>query len=200
MLKHLQTLTFLLAFFSFITACSEAEVPEPASPDKEIIDDDFVTYIIAKNNHFTDNNISEVKVNKLKFIVQFDSSARYQTVDKNNQADINKLYGFSDCTSFHQTNSARFGWRWLNNQLEIFAYTYQNQVRQEKFIKAVDLNKAYTYELEALDNKYIFKLDDKIVEMPRGCTGNPVKYKLFPYFGGDEAAPHEIKIRIKEIE
>jgi hypothetical protein len=200
MFKYLQILTSILAFSGLLTACSQDDMTEAVSPAKEIADNGFTTYIIAKNKHFTNNNIGELKSNNLKFIAKFDSSAIYKTLDKNNQADINKLYGFSDCESFHQTNSARFGWRWLNNQLEIFAYTYQNQVRQEKFIKAIDLNKEFSYELEALDNKYIFKLDGKIVEMPRGCAGNPNKYKLFPYFGGDEAAPHDIKIQIKEIE
>ncbi|RDC63253.1 hypothetical protein AHMF7616_01854 [Adhaeribacter pallidiroseus] len=37
------------------------------------------------------------------------------------------------------------------------------------------------------------------MEMSRGCSGTSDKYKLFPYFGGDETAPHNIKIEIKEL-
>jgi hypothetical protein len=38
------------------------------------------------------------------------------------------------------------------------------------------------------------------VQLPRHCTGsNYTRYKLFPYFGGDEVAPHRIKIKITEL-
>jgi len=30
-------------------------------------------------------------------------------------------------------------------------------------------------------------------------TATAVGYKLYPYFGGDEAAPHDINIWIKEL-
>ncbi len=188
-----------IAISVLFTSCDKIEKIVPNDP-KENTEDGFTTYIIQQNNHYTNNNIGLVTSNKLKFIAKFDESAVYTTADKANQADINKLYGFSDCGSDHQSNSARFGWRWYNNQLEILAYTYKNQVRSEQFITAVELNKEYEYELEALDGKYVFKLDGKTVEMERGCSGNSNKYKLFPYFGGDETAPHEIKIQIKDLE
>ena len=196
--------TILLAYASFaFVSCDAIEKLAPVAPTENITDpnsDPFTTYLIEQNNHFTSNNFGLVKSNKLKFIAVFDESAMYTTVDKTNQADINKLYGFSDCSTDHQSNSARFGWRWYNNKLEILAYTYKNQIRSESFIAAVELNKEYEYELEALDGKYVFKLAGKTVEMERGCVGISDKYKLFPYFGGDEVAPHQIKIKIKEIQ
>jgi hypothetical protein len=159
----------------------------------------FTVYTIPQNQHNTSNNIGEVASSKIKFIAKFDNSAIYTTTDKINQADINKLYGFSDCNSMHQNNSARFGWRWYQNKLEIFAYTYKNKKREVKLIQAIELNKEYVFELEAANNKYVFKLEDKVIEMPRGCSGNYLKYKLFPYFGGDEVAPHKIRIFIKDL-
>ncbi|QMU28276.1 hypothetical protein [Adhaeribacter radiodurans] len=188
-----------LALTVLFTSCDEIEKIILDEPKEETYTG-FTTYVIPENNHYTNNNIGLVTSNKLKFIVKFDKSAVYITKDKGNQADINKLYGFSDCGSDHQSNSARFGWRWYNNQLEILAYTYKNQTRNEEFITAVELNKEYEYELEALDGKYVFKLDGKTVEMERGCSGNSNKYKLFPYFGGDETAPHNITILIKELQ
>lgn len=39
-----------------------------------------------------------------------------------------------------------------------------------------------------------------IVKMPRGCgSKKSVGYKLFPFFGGDEVAPHEVKIEIVDL-
>lgn len=200
MLKNLLFTLIGLIVYSCLTSCqADDPIAEPTSEIKQISEPGFITYTILKNEHYTSNNIGSVKSDKLKFMVVFDSSAIYTTLDKSNQADINKLYGFSDCGSLHQANSARFGWRWYHNQLELFAYTYRNQIRYEKFIKAVDLNKAFTCEIEAQADKYVFRVDDTIVEMERGCAGYYDRYKLFPYFGGDEVAPHDINILIKEI-
>jgi len=190
--------TALIAYCLLFTSCDQLEDLASLKPESETTDA-FTTYIIPQNAHFTSNNFGVVPSNKLKFLAKFDASAMYTTIDKSNQADINKLYGFSDCSSDHQSNSARFGWRWYNNQLEILAYTYVNQKRIESFITAIDLNKAYEYELEATDTTYVFKLNGQTVETERGCAGSSDKYKLFPYFGGDETAPHAIRIEIKEL-
>jgi len=197
MLSNFLAITFAASCLLF-TGCELVNklVPEEATVKSE---NEFTTYLIPEKGHFTSNNFGIVPANKVKFLAKFDESAQYVTIDPFNQADINKLYGFSDCSTDHQSNSARFGWRWYNNQLEILAYTYVNQVRREKFITAVNLNQAYEYELAATDTTYVFKLNGRTVEMDRGCSGNSDKYKLFPYFGGDETAPHTIKIEIKEL-
>jgi hypothetical protein len=197
MLRNLLFITLAVSNLLF----SGCEMVDKVVPEENINipEDEFNTYIIPAGNHFTSNNFGLVQSNKLKFLAKFDESAKYATINPTNQADINKLYGFSDCSTDHQSNSARFGWRWYNNRLEILAYTYVNQTRIEKFITAVELSKAYEYELEATDSTYVFKLNGQTIEMKRGCSGNSDKYKLFPYFGGDETAPHAIKIEIKNL-
>ncbi|WP_462255410.1 hypothetical protein [Ferruginibacter sp.] len=48
--------------------------------------------------------------------------------------------------------------------------------------------------------EYIFKSGNITVTMPRYVTSAEVKgYQLYPYFGGDETAPAEIYILIKEL-
>jgi hypothetical protein len=123
----------------------------------------------------------------------------YTLANSANQADINKLYGVSDCGTEHHTNSARFGWRWLNGQLEIHAYTYQNKKRNTAYIGTVALGKPSIFEIKIEDNRYTFSLNDKKVVMERNCTGTGEGYQLYPYFGGDEVAPHDITISIKEL-
>lgn len=57
----------------------------------------------------------------------FTKETAYRTKNPSNQADINKLVGFSDCFSLHHhRNSARFGWAWEPEQMvmKLFAYTY----------------------------------------------------------------------------
>jgi hypothetical protein len=42
-------------------------------------------------------------------------------------------------------------------------------------------------------------VNDKTTAMPRTSKAAVAKgYKLFPYFGGDETAPHDINIWVKE--
>ncbi|WP_051360011.1 hypothetical protein [Adhaeribacter aquaticus] len=186
----------LLAIALFSQSC-EVDPVNPELPKEERI---AKIYLIPKNEHSSNNTIQLLGNNRIKFKTKFDNSAIYLSKDPVNQYDINKLYGFSDCRTAHHTNSARFGWRWLNKRLEVLAYTYKDGVRYEQFISAVDLNTEYVYELECLENKYIFRLNGETVEMERGCNDNPQKYKLFPYFGGDEVAPHDITITITDIE
>lgn len=159
-----------------------------------------VIYFIRSGAHYaTSNPLKKTTTTRLKFEVTFDSSAVYTTVDLANQGDINKLYGVADCGAMHQTNSARFGWRWYNNQLEIHAYTYLNTKRQSAYMGTVALGRKSICELELGDQAYTFWLDGKQVTLPRACTGAGAGYQLYPYFGGDEAAPHDIQIIIREL-
>ena len=48
-------------------------------------------------------------------------------------------------------------------------------------------------------SNYIFSLNDSTTIVPRkSVTAQAEGYKLFPYFGGTEMAPHKISIWIKE--
>lgn len=169
-------------------------------PNKSQEDGDGGTrYVISEGKHDVSHLPSyQEGVAVLKFQAKFDNTAIYAAVKENNQADINKLYGLSDCNSLHQVNSARFGWRWYNNQLEILAYTYNNKVRDFKLIGTASINAYHQYKIEFTTDSYVFSLDNKTVTLPRNCSGTADGYKLFPYFGGDEVAPHDVSVWIKE--
>jgi hypothetical protein len=84
------------------------EVQQPTPPPAT--NDGWIDYNIAKGEQYCDKNTYKpVSLTEMKFMVKFDSSAVYQTVDPDNQGDINKLYGFSDNNQDHHTNSARIG-------------------------------------------------------------------------------------------
>jgi hypothetical protein len=187
------TVLFGLAFVVF--SCEELEQIRVDEPEEKA-----VLYVIPSGEHYARQSAYRaLKVSTIKFSAQFDNSAIYKTVDEKNQGDINKLYGVSDCNTPHQTNSARFGWRWYNNKLEIWAYAYVNTERKSTFITAVALNSSNVYELSFTNSSYIFKVNDVAVTLPRSCQNEADGYKLYPYFGGDEPAPHEIKIRIEDL-
>ncbi len=160
---------------------------------------DMTTFTILEGRHRAVNRMSLVTKDALVFQVMFDESAIYATTDPANQADINKLYGFSDCNSHHQTNSARFGWRWLNNQLEILTYVYKDEIRTSKSFGAIPINETLDYALHIEGSNYVFTLNGHSITMERGCSDTGlVKYMLWPYFGGDETAPHDITIWLEE--
>lgn len=161
--------------------------------------EDYRVFTISKGEHRSTSSIQLVNTNRLRFRAIFDSSAIYKNTKAENQADINKLYGFSDCFSAHQENSARFGWRWYQGNLEIFAYCYYRGERISQLIGTIELDRSYIYEIEMQESKYIFRLNDRIKEIKRNCRGRSFGYKLYPYFGGDEVAPQEIKIKIQDL-
>jgi len=162
----------------------------------------FIKYTIAQGNQYCDQNeFAAVETNEMKFIVRFDSSAIYQTVSAENQNDINKLFGFSDNNSEHHKFSARFGWRWSSNALHLFAYVYNAAEMISKEITTVDIGKEINCSILVNDRHYIFTTNSISIEMPRMATTEKGKgYQLYPYFGGDESAPHEINIWIRSLD
>lgn len=117
-----------------------------------------------------------------------------------NQLDINKLYGFSDNNAVHQQFSARFGWRWSDSALYLFGYTYNNGIRAYKKLGSVKIGTENFCSIKVDSTSYIFTLNDAVDSMERkSSTPDAVGYQLYPYFGGDELAPHDINIWIKQI-
>jgi hypothetical protein len=160
----------------------------------------FEKYTINQGQQYCDKNaFSQIRLSELKFTVRFDSSAIYQTIHPANQFDINKLYGFSDNNALHHDFSARFGWRWSDNALRLFAYVYNNGIQTNKELGTVAIGAENNCSIKVAADKYIFTLNGKADTMPRASTtAEAVGYKLYPYFGGDEFAPHTISIWIKE--
>ncbi|WP_345162372.1 hypothetical protein [Nibribacter koreensis] len=197
--------TLLLTFLSFTSAiffssCSIEELITPAQTDVPPATEEGINYQITAGRHETTNPLKTFTKSKIKFEVKFDSTAIYTTKDPNNQADINKLYGMADCGAFHHVSSARFGWRWYKGKLELHAYSYKDGKNTSTFITDIDLNKSYVCELTLTDGKYTYQVKNNKVEHERSCSGQGQGYQLYPYFGGDEKAPHTINIKIKEIQ
>ncbi|MEQ8473529.1 MAG: hypothetical protein RIC35_20195 [Marinoscillum sp.] len=179
---------FLVLLISLSLFGCEPEYSEP-----------YTSFLLPEGSHGQSLRAETLQSTKCYFKAIFDESAIYQTEDPVNQYDINKLMGFSDCNSVHHVNSARFGWRWLDDLLEIHAYVYVNGERFSELVGVVPLNEPSSYEIAITKETYRFKLNelDEVV-MPRGSTCDQgAYYMLWPYFGGDETAPHDIKIKIQ---
>src|SRR5579875_284418 len=158
-----------------------------------------VDYVINQGQHDCNQNAYKIiETSQLKFVVRFDSSAIYQTASLENQYDINKLYGFSDNNADHHQFSARFGWRWSDGALRLFAYIYNNGVMSNKELGTVAIGIENNCSIQVTATTYVFTLNGQTTEMPRLSTTPKAKgYLLYPYFGGNETAPHNVHIWIK---
>ena len=165
---------------------------------EEKIDLPFNKYTIKEGAHYSTHAVELLQSDILSFDAKFDETVIYTSSSEENQWDTNKLFGFSDCNSLHHENSARFGWRWLNGKIDILAYCYVDGNRIIEEFGTTMPNEVNHYEIELTDSFYIFRLDDQVLNIERSkpCDVGGY-YLLFPYFGGDDVAPHDINIYIR---
>jgi hypothetical protein len=157
---------------------------------------DYTTFTIKEGKHRSTYALRYSKDTVFSWNIMFDSSAIYKCVDSVNQYDINKLIGWSDCGSNHMENSIRFGWRWLNDSLEIHWFKHEHGEFSFDLIKRVTLEETHYYELTISTWDYQLSVDGVYVHVPRNCPRNYRRYQLYPYFGGQEVSPHDINICI----
>tara|TARA_R100001463_G_scaffold28613_4_gene65564 strand:- start:1826 stop:2431 length:606 start_codon:yes stop_codon:yes gene_type:complete len=135
------------------------------------------TYTIKKGNHYSGKRFRPFfKKRKLIVNIAFHKGCRYKGSDQLNE-QINKAVGFGELN--HHKNSTRLGWRYnsFNDNIDLFNYEYINGKRTIIYNKTVEFDKHYKVIL-ASSKPYWFG-----------------KY-LFPYFGGKEPAPHNVKISV----
>lgn len=196
----------ILWAFVFLMLLSSCKKTVDAVAEKEIAGNaatiQFTKYTIRQGQHYCDQNkYKTVETGEMKFVVKFDSTAVYQTESGENQNDINKLLGFSDNNSDHHQYSARFGWRWSKNALRLFAYVYNEGVRTSKELTTIAIGANITCSIKISGSYYLFTVNGVEEKMPRmASTAKAKGYQLYPYFGGDEAAPHDIAVWIRMVE
>ena len=166
-------------------------------PSCKKITDKYKTFTIREGKHRSTNALNYSKDTVFGWDIEFDSSAIYKTVDSLNQLDINKLIGWSDCSTSHMENSIRFGWRWLNDSLEIHWFKHEHGKFSFDLIKRVSICEEHYYEMTITTWDYKLSVDGTYVHIPKNCPDRYRRYQLYPYFGGDEPAPHKITIKIK---
>jgi hypothetical protein len=160
-------------------------------------------YRIRQGDHFA---IGTFQVNewfigkKLRFQAKFDPSNIY-TLPPGDQADSNKLFGFSDCGRYAGNSSARIGWRWFRNRLEITAVAhYEGNWHLYEILGVADLTTIHDFEIELSPDRahYRFRFDHgPPVEMKRDCDSESMwGYVLYPYFGGNLTAPHDMELSV----
>ncbi len=200
LLKNMNSIkNFVLGLIVILSSCSKLNTtghypPDPAVPGS------FTQYRIPKFQHYAEQSVyTSISREELRFHVKFDSTAMYTTKEAGNQYDINKLYGFADNDALHHQYSARIGWRWSDGALRLFAYVYNNALVSYEELGIVSIGAEHSCSIKIKADTYIFSVNGVSKTLPRQSTTIKAQgYKLFPYFGGDETAPHDISIWIKE--
>lgn len=195
--KNVLAVVFLAALM--VTGCSKElnVIAGESSGDTN----GFTRYTIPSGGQYSNNEgSSAISTTRYKFEVYFDSTAIYN-LPKADQYDINKLSGFADNGSVHLQYSARFGWRWSDNHLRLFGFVHNNGKIQEKEIGAIEIGKVYTCTINIQATTYEFVVEGiGSVILPRASTTPKAEgYRLYPYFGGNNLAPHEIHIWLKYL-
>jgi hypothetical protein len=180
-------------------ACTKQQPGIPAT--KENPYPGYTEYLIpAKQHYAVNNNYDIISQKELHFMAFFDSTCTYNSYDPENIYDINKLYGFSDCGTLHHENSARVGWLWNGKMIELYAYCYVDSVRKSTLLGTTSIGAPAELTISVQNNQYLFTYKGTTTPMPRHCTGSSIQgYRLYPYFGGDETAPHDVQVFIKEL-
>jgi hypothetical protein len=151
---------------------------------------------------------------KITFKAILDESCLY-TIPDNDKYDENKLFGFSSSWN-HMIQSARIGWRCMDGKsFEIVTYSHNdgkidfNDIKllgtvlpNQPFICSIVEPPYYKGDPKAY---YVFTFriegDSNISFTKNENTKSyfPFQYYLFPYFGGNKTAPHDMNIKIELI-
>jgi len=165
-------------------------------------ENEYKIFTVKKGENRSVNTIRLINDCKIEFEAIFNHTAKYKTRLPENQMDTQKLIGFSDCGNFHHVNSARVGFRWTGEKLELKTYTYTNKKRDYKTIKSIPLDTPIRGLITRKGDKYHFWVDGVHVEMEANdckCQG----YTLWLYYGDKalgEYAPHDISLQIKILD
>lgn len=174
---------FILFLLLFLCSCTKAQ--------------EITTYTIPKGEHKSVYKM-DLCPYYLEHEIMFDNSAIYN-LHNSDQYDVNKLFGFNSCNSLHHSNSARFGWCYISgDSIDIYSYVYENSVRYFQKIFTVKIGDWNNYKITDNYYAYVFQVNGYtyIHTKEQGCITN-YHYMLYPYFGGNQTAPHDINIYFK---
>lgn len=144
-------------------------------------------------------------INRMHRIISFDATAKYDLPGTQDDDDINKLFGWGYANGGHHQDSVRFGWNYNNNtgRVALYAYCYVNGERIMKWLCEILPHRKVLCMIDKIGNTYSFTICDPLntYYVYAGLDihfdhNKKLAYKLGCYFGGNNTAPHDIKILI----
>jgi len=168
-------------------------------------------YIIKRGDHRSGYYFSPIlrrkSIELVSRVVKLNPSMLYDFGGIDN-CDVNKIYGYS--IGFHHRNSVRLGWSVDKNirRVQLYAYLYNRGKRIIiKLADPITIANGYRdiecsirasekhVHFALYDNRGIFCSEDIPFVFPGGCFWG---YWLFPYFGGNNVAPHDVLVPLRD--
>jgi hypothetical protein len=160
-----------------------------------------VTYLIKKGNHFKSNLtwLPFTLSNTIEGDCYFHENCFY-VEESDDKYDINKLVGLSSYF-FHHIESIRLGFRPNINDgstMDLLLYAYDDGIRlREQLICSVKPLELFTYKIQIHYDRFVVQVNDTIKEVSRTPKNNIwFKYKLYPYYGGNQTAKQDMNITL----
>ncbi|MBS2025237.1 MAG: hypothetical protein JST92_22785 [Deltaproteobacteria bacterium] len=139
---------------------------------------------------------------RVSFQVQFDANTAYTTSNPGDQSDCNKVMGIS-IVRIHE-DSIRLGWAFdpKTNKMQLSFYGYYNGNRMIQPMLQVPLGQWVPVEIKLNDQGMSVRAGAQYVEKKvdlgwKGLTTSTILRTA--YFGGEETAPHDMDVRVKDI-
>lgn len=191
MKKYILAITVILTAF-ILSGCENFALPDHRYKGTVIL------HTIEKGDHKSNNNgPSLVNGDGVKFNFNFQEGCAPK------DSAIQKLYGLSDAFKHHLKYSARFGFRVRQDStIDIFAFIHSEGDFTQHYLATVALHEWNYAAIEIEKDFYEFRLNEKIVRMPREKNLRwGLKYRLFPFYddGEGQGAPGRVSVAIEEI-
>jgi len=159
-----------------------------------------ITFVINKGNHLsTPFYVRSGEFKSFECEVEFTESCKYQ-LDEKDQSDQNKLFGFGFDNKIPtmnpaHNNSIRWTWTYIGGEnIQLIPYWYENSVRKFGFgyKKVVKIGQKVKLGIYVKDS-YVLSFEDELTFIPYEKIKKNA-WVLTPYFGGNNVAPHDVKI------
>ena len=166
-------------------------------------------YLIQKGSHYASMSIFEKigaigwNIRALSFRFVFRKECWWAPARNPDDYDQNKLAGIGFGLN-HHNNSVRLTWVpdfEKEGMIRVSGYTYDEKKDDPKFtiayITSVHVGETVKGKIESRDGGYFITVNDVTIRMDNAKKDPNLCFRLFPYFGGNNTAPHDMVVELE---
>ena len=131
------------------------------------------------------------KKKRLKFDFLVDDSWYYEPI----HAGINKILGLSNGLS-HMKHSIRLGWMCENGEIVLYAYAHTGDADTHVAVRLCTVERGWHSCIIKSQFPFYHVYINEVGTTIRDEFNSRIHYLLYPFFGGKDKAPHDIRFKI----